>query len=205
MKLIDISHVLDENTPVFPGDCKTELSKYRTVEQDYYNAYLLQSGLHAGTHVDIPMHMINDDKTVKDFPADCFVGKGVLLDVRGENPIQMKPEYRDIAAGRDIVLLFTEFDKYYFQDEYFTNHPTVSDDLADFLLSGNIKMLGMDMPAPDYPPFTFHKELLKKGIFVLENLTNLESLIDLADFEVIALPLKIDAEASFVRAVCRKY
>ncbi|MCL2774767.1 MAG: cyclase family protein [Oscillospiraceae bacterium] len=203
MKLIDISHVLDENTPIFPGDCKTALSKYKTIEKDCYNAYVLQSGLHTGTHIDIPMHLINDDKTVKDFPADCFVGKGVLLDVRGEDVIQMKPVYREIVGEQDIVLLFTGFDKYYFQDKYFANHPTASDELAEFLLSKKIKMLGMDMPAPDYPPFTFHKELLRKGIFVLENLTNLQSLIDIADFEVIALPLKINAEASLVRAVCR--
>jgi kynurenine formamidase len=64
-------------------------------------------------------------------------------------------------------------------------------------------MLGMDMPAPDYFPFDFHKELLTNGIFLLENLTNLQELLGVNDFEVIALPLKIAAEASFVRAVCR--
>lgn len=59
------------------------------------------------------------------------------------------------------------------------------------------------MPAPDYPPFTFHKALLSNDIFVLENLTNLGSLLDKPNFEVMAFPLKISAEASFVRAVCQ--
>ena len=60
----------------------------------------------------------------------------------------------------------------------------------------------MDTPAPDYPPYSFHIQLLKNGIFVLENLTNLESLVGIKSFEVIALPLKINAEASLTRAVC---
>jgi len=65
-------------------------------------------------------------------------------------------------------------------------------------------MLGMDMPAPDYPPFTFHKSLLSNGIFILENAANLEELTNLSAFEVMAFPLKISAEASLVRAVCRE-
>jgi len=64
-------------------------------------------------------------------------------------------------------------------------------------------MLGMDMPAPDYSPFKFHKDLLSNGIFVLENLTNLHSMVNVDEFEVISLPLKISAEASLVRAICK--
>lgn len=38
---------------------------------------------------------------------------------------------------------------------------------------------------------------------MLENLTNLNSLLGIDSFEVMAFPLKICAEASLVRAVCR--
>ena len=202
MRLIDISHTLDENTPVFPGDYKTTLSIYKTIEKDYHNAYLLQSCLHTGTHIDIPMHLIDDNRTTADFPLERFWGKGILLDVRGEKSIEMKSAYEDVICEQDIVLLFTNYDTNYFKDEYFSQHPIVSDDLANFLISKKIKMLGMDMPAPDYPPFAFHKALLKNEIFVLENLTNLQNLVGINKFEVLALPLKINAEASFVRAVC---
>ena len=202
MKLIDISHVLDGHTPVFPGDCATTFTEYKTLERDYYSAYLLQSGLHTGTHVDMPMHLVPDGRHAKDFPPDCFCGKGVLLDVRGETVISMKPEYESLVCEQSIVLLYTGHDEVYFREEYFTRHPVVGDDLATFLLSRRIKMLGMDMPAPDCEPYVFHKQLLAAGIFVLENLTNLQSLIGLTSFEVMALPLKISAEASLVRAVC---
>lgn len=203
MQLIDISHVLDETTPIYPGDYKTILSRYATLEKDYYNAYLLQSCLHTGTHLDMPMHLLDDPKTAAEFPLEHFMGKGVLLDVRGEMLIDMKPEYQDLVDENDIVLLYTGFEENYQTDSYFTQHPAVSDTLAQFLISKKIKLLGMDMTSPDAPPFPIHKSLLSAGIFVLENLTNLQSLIGLASFEVMAFPLKISAEASFVRAVCK--
>lgn len=204
MALIDITHVFDENTPIYPGDFKTLLVKHKTTEKDYYCAYELHTALHTGTHIDIPMHLIDDDRMVKDFQAGDFIGNGVVLDVRDEECISMKPEYNVLVKEKDIVLLYTGYDKYYHEPKYFSDHPVVGDELAHFLLSKNIKMLGMDMPAPDKPPFVFHKDLLRNGVFVLENLTNLGALLNLREFEVFALPLKISAEASLVRAVCRE-
>jgi kynurenine formamidase len=202
MRLIDISHVLNEDTPIYPGDYKTSLQKYKSIDKDYYCSFLLSSCLHTGTHIDLPMHLINDSRFVSDFALDNFAGKGVLLDVRGENPIKMKTYYKDIISEGCIVLLYTGFDRYYKDQKYFTDHPLVSDELADFLLLRKIKMLGMDMPSPDYSPFKIHKLLLANDIFILENLTNLQELLDISSFEVMAFPLKISAEASFVRALC---
>ena len=207
MRLLDISHVLDENTPVFPGEYPTTLTVQKTRERDGYAAYLLQSCLHVGTHIDMPMHLLDDHRTVSDFPLDGFCGQGVLLDVRGEEAIGMKPVYEDIVTPGSVVLLWTGWDSFFHknggQDDYFARHPVVGDELAAFLLSRGIKILGMDMPSPDYVPYTFHKALLANGTFVLENLTNLQGLSGVTSFEVMAFPLKIAAEASLVRAVCR--
>ena len=203
MRLIDISHVINDDTPIYPGDYKTSLEKYKSLDKDYYCSYLLSSCLHTGTHIDLPMHLIEDNRFVADFALDNFVGKGVLLDVRGESQIKMKASYKEMVSDGSIVLLYTGYDKYYKAKEYFTDHPEVSTEFADFLLSKKIKMLGMDMPSPDYPPFAIHKALLSIGIFVLENITNLEGLLGINSFEVMAFPLKLSAEASFVRAICR--
>ena len=201
MKLIDISHELDNDTPIFPGGIGTTLAARRTLAEHGYNAKLLKSFLHAGTHVDMPGHFFDDARTVKDFPLEGFCGRGVLLDVRGDPVIDMKPAYRELVTERSIVLLYTGWDAAYHTEAYFMRHPEVTDEFAAFLLSRRVKALGMDMPAPDYPPHPVHRALLGSGVFVLENLTNLQSLAGLNSFEVMALPLKIDAEASFVRAV----
>ena len=49
-------------------------------------------------------------------------------------------------------------------------------------------------------PYNIHKILLKNDIPLLENITNLNDLVYVEKFEVFAQPLKINAEASLVRA-----
>ena len=75
--------------------------------------------------------------------------------------------------------------------------------LCKFLLSKKVKMLGIDMPSPDRFPFEVHKFLFKNRIFILENLTNLDRLIGVKEFEIIAFPVKIKADSSMTRAVAR--
>jgi len=202
MLIIDISHTLDEQTPYYPGVTPTSLQQYKRLEADGFNAYSLTAGLHTGTHVDMPMHLTADARFANDFLPERFIGEGRLLDVRGERVITMKPQYREIVRENDIVLLYTGFDAYYYAADYIAAHPVADIAFADFLVERGVKMLGMDLPAPDKPPYAVHKRLLGNDIFVLENLTNLGMLVG-KRFEVIALPLKLAAESSPVRAVCR--
>ncbi|MDR0863182.1 MAG: cyclase family protein [Oscillospiraceae bacterium] len=203
MRLIDISHELSAETPVFPGDVAVELSELATLERDRYTAWRLNSGLHAATHVDAPMHLVRDARWISEFPIERFCGRGVLLDVRGENPILPRREYEERIREGDIVLLHTGWDALWGRDDYFERHPVVSDELGELLIARGVSVLGIDMPSPDFAPYALHKRLLAGDVLVMENLTNLGELVDVTDFEVMALPLKLRAEASFVRAVCR--
>ena len=64
-------------------------------------------------------------------------------------------------------------------------------------------MLGIDTPSPDNFPFDIHKMLLNNNILIIENMTNLDKLLFIEEFELIALPLKIKADSSLLRAVAR--
>lgn len=202
--LIDLTHPLNNSTPVFPGDAKVNLYKYKDITEDKYNGYVFETTLHIGTHIDAPMHLTEDNRFIDSFPLDCFTGKGVLIDVRREDIISMKSVYENLVFKDAIVLLYTGFDEFYYDKEkYFNAHPVISEELTNFFIQKQIKMLGMDISSPDYAPFTAHKALLSKDIFILENLTNLKKLSDIKNFEVYAFPLKITAEASQVRAMAR--
>jgi kynurenine formamidase len=203
MRYIDLSHRIDDRIPVYPGDIEVSLVQIKKLLQDKYNAYFFSSGLHAGTHIDCPMHLVENDNSIADYQLECFTGKGYLIDARGENNIDYKEKYSIQIQKNDIVLIFTGTDEYYGKDEYYKNHPIITNELADFLVSREIKMLGVDMPSPDFPPFPVHKILLNHDIFIIENLTNLKQLIGIESFEVFAQPLKICAEASLIRAFAR--
>jgi kynurenine formamidase len=203
MNYIDLSWKIDQGIPVYPGDEEVKLVRSKWLETDHYNAYSLSTGLHAGTHIDCPMHLLDSLDKMADYPLDRFAGRGFLIDARGEREIRCKPGYDGIRRG-DIVLVLTGTDQCYGTAKYYGNHPVISLDLADFLVSREIRMLGVDMPSPDDPPFPVHKRLLGSGIFLLENLTGLERLLQVqGDFEVFAAPLKINAEASLTRAFAR--
>ena len=60
--------------------------------------------------------------------------------------------------------------------------------------------MGVDFPTVDNSPHRIHKLLLSNGIFIVESLTGLERLRDAGEFEFFSVPLRIEAEASPVRA-----
>lgn len=202
-KLIDLTQNIHKDLDVHPYDENIKLYQDKKLRGDGYNNYRLETGMHAGTHVDTPMHMIKSDKYINDYSLDKFIGSGCILDVRGKSVIKYKPKYDKIINKNDIVLLYTNHSKKFGSEEYYEDYPVVNEKLAEFFRDKNIKILGMDTPSPDKAPFSVHKILFDKNIFIIENLTNLDKLLDVNEFEIIALPLKIKADSSIARVIAR--
>lgn len=201
MKYIDLSYEIESNMPIYPGDGEVSLDFTKNYEEDGYTYSILKTGMHVGTHIDCPMHITEDKKYISEFTLDNFIGDGVILDVRGETEIILKEEYNYILEDKEIVILRTGYEKYYGKNEYYENHPIISEELVQLFINKNIRMVGFDMPSPDRYPFHIHKNLLRNGIFILENLCNLDKINKEESFKIIAFPLKIKGEGSLVRAV----
>ena len=200
-KFIDLSHEIIDNMVIHPYDNKVKLYQDKYLEEDKYNNFRLEIGMHAGTHIDTPMHLTKRKTFINEIPLNNFVGNGCLLDVRGEKIIGFKQEYIDVVNENDIVILFTSHSDKYGTKEYYKNHPVINEELADFFIEKKIKMLGMDLPSPDKYPFEIHKKMFQNNILIIENLTNLFELVNINNFNIIAFPLKIKAEASIVRVI----
>jgi len=203
VKIIDLSHNIVNNMPVHPFDDSVKFYQDRFLKADKYNNFRLEIGMHSGTHIDTPLHITDGKAYIDEITLDTFIGKGCLLDVRNENVITYKKEYSDMVSENDIVLIYTNHSDKYGREEYFTNHPIIDEELADFFINKKIKILGMDLPSPDKYPFKIHKKLFNHNILIIENMTNLSALLTEKNFEIIALPLKIRADASIVRVVAK--
>lgn len=199
---VDLSWPVTDGMPVYPGDRETRLTQEKWLEKDQYNAYAVCTGLHAGTHMDAPSHLLPNAPGMREMPLSRFIAPGILLNVRGQKEIKRPSLWEGTLTGK-AVLLFTGMEAAYGTEGYYSGHPIVSVELAELFVKEDIAFLGMDMPSPDLPPFPVHKLLLKAGIPIVENLRGLEGLT--GDFEVAAFPLNIDAEASPVRAVARVF
>jgi kynurenine formamidase len=187
--------------PAYPGDPTPRLTPLATVEREGFTAYELRSGLHAGTHVDAPIHMIPGGKYLDDFPPEAFTGPGRLLDVRGRSVIDEDCLEQQAVEPGDILLLLTGHARLFGSEAYYREHPVVTERFARALVERRIKVLGMDLPSPDRYPFEVHHILLGRDVLLLENLTNLEALLSASTFSIQAFPPRLHAEAAPVNAV----
>jgi kynurenine formamidase len=203
MRLIDLTHTIHRSIAVFPGDDPVQLEQIRTLERDGFNNFRFSTGMHVGTHIDGPMHMTSDSRRMAELPLEMFAGKGVLIDVRGEGRIEFRETYRKIIPPESIVLFYSGLDTIFGTPQYFNNYPDITEEFARFLAEQRVKMIGLDWVSPDHESYTIHDILFKNNILILENLTNLGQLLHEANFEVLAFPLKIEADSSMVRVVAR--
>jgi arylformamidase len=79
MKLIDLSVVVNEQTPVFPGDAPTKIEPANRLERDGNNDHYISMNNHAGTHIDAPWHVIDGGKRLDEVTLDKFIGNGRLI------------------------------------------------------------------------------------------------------------------------------
>ena len=108
MKWVDLTHALDSGTPPYPGDPRPELHRIRELGRDGFNDWSLCTGLHAGTHVDLPLHMLDDPRTAAGFAPERFCGRGVLLDhgriaAAGEAAAVFAPETLNTVYRMDVA------------------------------------------------------------------------------------------------------
>ena len=80
MKILDLTHLIEEAMPVYPETEPPKLTPSNTFEQHGFRETLLTMGSHTGTHMDAPAHMLRDGKTLDQFPADKYIGTAYVLD-----------------------------------------------------------------------------------------------------------------------------
>lgn len=190
--------------PVYPGDPKSILEQAAFIEKDTYNDHKLTTLMHVGTHMDAPFHMIADGKRINEINPERLIGNGVLIDVRGKNKVDKTVLENTHIENGSVVLLYTGFGAKFRTEEYFRGYPELTEDFANKMVELKVKIVGMDMLGPDYDkPWSTHKILLGNEILILENLDNLDQLLDVKDFEVIALPGKFKSDGAPVRVIAK--
>lgn len=202
MKIIDLSQKIHDKMPTHPYDEEVIIVKNRTINNDGYNNTQMDIGMHVGTHIDAPIHLIENGKNINEYSLDYFIGRACVIDVSGQSEIELQDVYKDKIKQSEIVLLYTGYGEIFSDEKYYSNEaPQLLQELAEYMVNSDVKMVGMDLSSPDMYPFDIHKILLNNDILIIENLTNLDKLLGLSEFTFYAMPLHIDAEASIARAV----
>ena len=97
MKIFDISLPVDPQLPVWPGDPKIVLERYRAISRGHAsNDSKLACSVHSGTHVDAPAHFIKDGLTVDQLPLDVLIGPAYVADL-SEADVETASRYNPAA------------------------------------------------------------------------------------------------------------
>lgn len=214
-RLVDLTRRVESGMPTYPGDPDVEITPHATHDADGYRVSRLELGTHAGTHIDAPAHTEPDGATLGSFDVDRFRFDARLVDCRGVDANgaigpEAVPE-ADAGGEREMLVFRTGWADEWGTDRM-TDHPYLAPETAERCAERGYHV-GTDALSPDPTGgggdedesgndgggVPAHRALLGSGLLIVENLTNLGSVPE--RFELLAFPLRVDADGAPVRAV----
>ena len=210
MRVIDLTHTIQADMPVYPGTEPPRFEPANSYERDGFKETKLTMFTHTGTHMDPPAHLFAGRTTLDRFPPEQFIGRALVIDCRdlaeGE-AITMDHirRYGDQADRADFLLFYLGWDEKWGSDAYFGDYPCVDMEVLAYIKAGRYKGIGFDVIVLDpiaEVNLTRHRELFRDTDIV--NIENLKNLGQCGDglFWFSCFPLKLeDCDGSPIRAV----
>ena len=208
VSFIDISVGMHPDFPRWPGTPGFSLEWFKRLEAgDSCNNSRLDSDVHVGTHVEAPLHYIQEGKTVDRLPLDVLIGPAwvaYMPDVMAVTAANLSAlalpdriERLLLRTGNSTLWAAGKRD---FQPDFVA----LTEDAAHWLVEKEIRLVGIDYLSvqryKDGP--AVHKILLGAEVVIVEGL-NLAD-VEAGQYELICLPIKIiGAEGAPARAVLR--
>ena len=197
MKIIDLTHFIAEDMPMYPGTGAPKLQVVFSHKEYGFMETLISMYSHTGTHIDAPAHIFADGVTLDKYAAEQFVGKALVIDCRklkkGEEiSMSLLEEKESDLYEAEFILFLTGHSALWGLPDYFAGFPIMSHKVVEWINRRKLKGIGID--APSFDPVTVdelhnHKAILKtNNTILLENLCKLEE-IGNDPFMLCALPL----------------
>jgi kynurenine formamidase len=208
MPIIDLTHPITADMPVYPDTEAPELIPACTIEKDGFAERIVRLYSHTGTHMDAPSHLIEGGRDLDSYPIERFTGTGCCLDLRDlagqEIGLAAMAPLADTLAAADFLLLNTGWSERWGDKAYFEQHPVLSPESARWLTRFDLKAVGMDNISADRfdtGTFPIHHTLLQADILIIENLVHLDRL-PVCGFRFTGLPLNLaQADGAPLRVV----
>jgi kynurenine formamidase len=180
-KILFLSHILDEKTPIYASKSKVTLERTRQMNKgDVCNEMSWNFTNHAGTHVDAPRHFVKKGKTVDQYPAEGWVfDKVSLVNLHKVKPgeIITLAGFGKLARDTQLVLIKTGFERYRGQKAFWHNGPGLHPELAAWLkkMCPHIRAVGMDIISVSSIQNrelgrAAHREFLGRDILLIEDM-----------------------------------
>lgn len=189
MTIYDISREI-LSAPIYDGDKAPELETVHSMaDGSVYNLSNLHMCVHNGTHIDAPLHFIEDGASIEQISLDKCIGPCTVIECNRPLTGQRAEELLPHIKKRLLI----------------KGNSEITQSAAFVFQSWGIKLIGVEsLSVGDVnAPAAVHRELLGADVALLENL-NLSN-VPIGDYYLVATPLKLKgAEAAPCRAVLLK-
>jgi len=216
--LIDLSHTIENGLITYKGLPAPIICDYLSREESkniYEEGTTFQIGkiemvTNTGTYVDCPFHRFEHGEDLSEVELERFAElEGIVIRAPYTKKLAVTPaELQGYNVADKAVLIHTGWDKNWNTEAYYTGHPYLTKETAEYLKDAGAKLVGIDshnIDNVDGRSRPVHTTLLGAGILIVEHLCNLSALPD-SGFKFSAVPPKFRGVGTFpVRAMARVY
>ena len=209
-RLVDLSHVIEDGMTTYKGLPSPHICDFWSREhsrQFYEDGSSFQIGridmvANTGTYLDAPFHRFEDGADLAALRLERVAGLDGLV-VRSQERAVDAGAFDGLDVAGKAVLVETGWDRHWRTDDYFEEHPFLTEAAALLLAERGAALVGIDSHNIDDTRGRrrpVHTVLLGAGILVCEHMTNLGAL-PAGGFRFTALPPKVAGMGTFpVRA-----
>lgn len=211
--LIDLSHTVTDGLITYQGLPAPIICDFLSCEESrrHYAAGVefhigkIEMVANTGTYLDSPFHRYNDGADLSELPLTKLADLDAVV-IRAadcENKAIDFSLFENVDVRDKAVLINTNWSKHWETENYFSNHPFLTGEIANFLVENEARLVGIDsynIDDTNDKTRPVHSILLGAGIPIVEHMCNLEALPN-RDFKFFAVPVKVKNFGTFpVRA-----
>ena len=191
---IDITFPISKKLPKWPNSVGYNYNWHLSMPSSGNNLSSFSIDTHYGTHIDAPLHFINDGMPVNDIPLSKFFGKVYVLEAYGHEVITDSIlENYNIPEDCTKLILKTDNQIYWHNNliEFQEDFCSIDSSGASWIIERKIDFIGIDyLSIQRYSdgPQT-HQILLENNVLIAECL-NLE-FVEQGFYELFCFPLKL--------------
>lgn len=206
---IDITVAIRGGMTGWPGDPPVVVERFFELKKgNDFNATRLCLNTHTGTHMDAPLHFIDDGAGIDEIQLDTVIGPARVIEIENAESIGSEDlEPHDIKDGERILIKTPNSSVPWTEKPFMERYSHLSLTGAAYLAEKRIKLVGIDYLsiagyAPDAKAAETHRTLLGSDVLIIEGLDL--SKVGTGTYELICLPLPIESgDGSPVRAVVK--
>ncbi|MCD4826953.1 MAG: cyclase family protein [Acholeplasmataceae bacterium] len=155
--------------------------------------------LHTGTHMDFPLHMIEDGQTSSELVLDRLIREVKVFDLTHLKNKITKDDLINLNINKDDFILFKTRNSY--EDQFNFKFIYIDQGAALYLNQKQISGVGIDALGVerDQADHMTHKLLFEKDIYIIEGLRLKE--VKQGSYFMYALPIKMDHSDALLLSV----